>query len=144
MYPDRALAFELQRTHQSFDLYVQMRTCQRGPQIGKRRAAATPIANRTLQLTKAFLLRAVVIRGQCMACRVSGRHERIVQRIVESAEAGGERPLTATPRICPALPRFLPAKIRQHILIGPAVQTGRRPAVVIPGMAAHVGHRVDR
>jgi hypothetical protein len=80
----------------------------------------------------------------------SGGEAGFDDRVGVTRRADAERPLIATKGgiaaiiAGAALPRFLPAEVRQDIGIRPAGEPGGGPAVVIAGVAADIGHRVDR
>ena len=142
--PTRACALEdharRQRVHRHDDVAAR----DGGTEEGIGTAPAAAVADRALQAAETLLLRAVVVRGERMTGSRAGFHVCVDQGIRVAGRARDERAVAAAVFARPALPRFLPAKVRQDVRVGPAAETARRPAVVVGAVPPHVGHGVDR
>ena len=93
---------------------------------------------------EAFLLPAIIVVGHGEARGLGGVEPGVVDGIGGLRELGADRPCSAAPRICAALPGLAAFEIREHVGIGPAERTLLRPAVVVAAIAAGIGHHVDR
>ena len=139
-----AAAVENDLGRQRLDLDREIRPWQRRPQIGIRGAATAAVLHGHLPGAEAFLLGAVIVGRRLVSGGAAGRGEGIDQRVVKTRRLRRQRTLAAAIETGAAFPGFLAAEIGQHAGIGPSAQSGRRPALVIAGMAAHIGHRIDR
>src|SRR5215471_12719621 len=109
-----------------------------------RGAAAMAVTDSRLQPAETLLLLRVVVLGERMPDARAGFQKRLAKRIFIAVEPRRQRSVAAAVCIGTALPRFLPPEIREHVRVGPAKETRRRPAVIVAAMAAHISHRVDR
>ena len=139
-----AVAVEQQPLHLRLHLDGKVAAGQRRPQVRNRIAAAPALADRQLHPTETVLTSAVIIIGPGMAGRAGGVPDALDQRVGVFRGDGGQRAAGAAIRIRPALPILLAAEIRQHLLVRPFAKASLRPALIISGVAAHVGHRVGR
>ena len=112
--------------------------------IGHRGAASPAVLDGGLAVVEAFLLRAVVIRREGEPRTLAGIDDRVVDRVVRFREHRRERSVAAAILVGAALPAFLAAEIGEDLRVGPALQPGGGPAVVIEAMAAHISETVDR
>ncbi len=117
---------------------------QRRLQIGIGGGPATAMMDRLLHRAEAFLLLAIIVFRHLETCLMAGLDKGVKQRIVALAALDVERAIGAAPAILSAMRVFHALEIGQHIGIGPAARAVFRPVVVIPGVAAHIDHAVDR
>ena len=139
-----ALAVERDFRHQRAGFDGEVVSRQSRPQISVGCAATAAVFHRHLPGAETFLLGAVVIGRRLIAGGASGGGEGIDQRIGKPRHLRRQRPVAAAIKTGAAFPRFLAPEIRQHMRIGPAGKPGRRPAVVIAGVPARIGHGIDR
>ena len=132
---------DLRRVRACLDGEVLAR--QDGPQVGARRRRTPAVADRVLAAPEALALRAVVIGGDGEAGRPAGVDPGLEDRIRGPRELRAERPVAAAPRVRAFLPGLAAPEIGQHVGIGPAGRALARPAIVIAGGAARIGHDVD-
>ena len=116
----------------------------RGLEKSIRRRRAPAVANGVLAAAETFLLLAVVIRRERIAAGLGGREPGVVERVFGPGEFGAERSFAAAPSVGAVFPGLAAAEIGQHVRIGPAARALLRPAVVVAGIAARIGHDVDR
>ena len=140
----RAAAVEDDFRRQRIGLDRELRPLQRRPQIGVGRAAAAAVLHRHLPGAEAFLLRAVIVGRRLVAGGAAGGGESVDQRVGEACRLRRQRAVAAAIKARAAVPRFLAAEIGQHMSVGPSLEPGSSPAVVIAGVTAHIGHGVDR
>src|SRR6185437_11868738 len=110
--------------------------------VGGGRAVA--VADGVLAATKSLLLLAVIVGRQWIAARRRSREPGVVERVLGLGEFGAQRAGIAAPGILAVLPGLATPEIRQHVRVGPAARALLRPAIVVAGITARVGHDVDR
>ena len=110
-----------------------------------RGAAALAIAGRQLQITNAFITRAVVVRIGRDTGLQTGLHKSVRQRLRVLSQFGhmNRTIAAAVGGITPwGMLKFL--EIRQQFLVAPALATQPTPVVKLGRVAAHINHAVDR
>ena len=117
---------------------------QRRAQERRGGTVAAPLMDGRLAAAQPFLFLAVVILGEAEPHGIPRFDPRVPERIVGFRALRMQRSLAAAPVILAFFPAFHAPEIGQHIGIGPARRPIRGPAVVVPPMAPHIGHHVDR
>ena len=113
-------------------------------QIGKGRAPAAALEDRTLIAAKAFLVGAVEIFRYRIASFLARIDEGLVDRPGKRAFGHVQRAAAAMEVIRPALIAFRLAEIGQHIGKAPALQAHLAPEVIVARMPPDVDHPIDR
>ena len=108
------------------------------------RAAAPAVLDGPLAEPEAFLLLAVVVRGERPVRLARGVEPAVEQRIAIARGDDGERAVAAPPGVRAVLPALAALEVGEDRGVRPAAAAVLRPAVVVAAVAAHVGHDVDR
>ncbi|MCY1346045.1 hypothetical protein D9M69_321200 [compost metagenome] len=144
-HPDAARALEDQAVEGGVEIELEVGTLQVGPQVALGRAAALAVLLGDLVAEAAILLAAVVVLGAGDALRLGGAHEHLAQRAgrlqlgdVQRTAGAVELALAETLVVLGLL------EVRQHLVVAPAGVAQARPVVVVPAVATHVDHAVDR
>ena len=115
-----------------------------GMQVGARRAPALPVLLGDLVVADAFLDRAVEVRHALVTGLFAGREERIVDLERIGLVGDVEQAAGTVKLVAAALVVLRLLEERQHVVEAPAFVAELAPVIVVPGVAAHVQHRVDR
>ena len=119
---------------------IASRQCR--SEISDRRAAAPAVGNGHLVNRKPFLVPRVVIVSERESQGITGLRIRRRQGILIAVPADLYRAIPAAIFVLATFPCFLTAEIRQHVCVGPVIEAGGGPTVVVRAMAAHLCHRV--
>ena len=112
-------------------------------QIGDRRAAALTAAHGHIETAEAFLLVAVDVVRERIACLLAGREPRGMQRVREASVAGLQGPPVAAVGVAARIARLSTTEVRQHLGIAPAARALLLPTLEVEGVATHIHHAVD-
>ena len=126
------------------DLQHDVAACECGTQIGRGGAGAFAVLLRHLEVADAELRGAVEIVVVGVAALLRGLDEGSVQRMAVGHVDDRERALSAVVAVGEPLVALRLAEIGQYVCVAPAGAAGRRPVVVVGGVAADVDHPVDR
>jgi len=93
---------------------------------------------------EAFLLGAVKILGQRIACFSACIDEHVIDGIGQRAFGHAQWAFAAMKRVGAAFIGFGLTKIRQHVGITPARQAALAPLIIVARMTANIDHAIDR
>ena len=141
---DCAGALAAHSLRQRAGAHGQVRPAPGRIQVRARRAPAASAPDRHVHRREPLLLVAVHVGGQ----RIAGLAPRLDEGLVKGIATGAGRDVqrsVAAPIVVAAARAGLGAlEIGQDVRVVPARQPALRPAIVVAGVAAHVGHPVDR
>ena len=100
--------------------------------------------DRHVHRPEAFLAIAVHVGGAGVAGLHAGFDKGRVERVGQGAARGVQRAGVAAIVVAARAETLGLAEVGQHLGIGPAGRAALGPAVVIQGVAADIGHAVDR
>ena len=145
----RAPSVQDQPRRQRAARHMQVGAPARRLQIGVRRAPAPAAMDRHVHRTEAFLAMAVHVGSAAVSGLDAGFDKGRVERVGQGSARGVQRPRVAAIAVAAiavaARAEALGlAEIGQHLGIGPAGRAAFGPAVVVQGVAADIGHAVDR
>ena len=115
-----------------------------GRQIGARRTPAPIGTGGGLIISRAFLHAAIEIRITRNACLFGGADHRLRQFCRACVVRDIKRPTNAMEFIRPACLIFAFLEVRQHGIIIPARAAALAPGIIIPRIAPHIDHAIDR
>ena len=143
-YSHRAAAFDQDLASQRVGDDGEVGTSLRGAQIGRRGTGAPAAADGRLNARHPLLHRAVIVFGPGDASLGRSAHACFHQRIGKRRAGCLQRPAAAAISVAAAFPVFLFAKPRQHVGIGPAIEAGCGPSIVVARIAADIRHGIGR
>ena len=124
--------------------HVEVWALERGAQVRVGRAVAPPVTLGQLEAADALLPGAVEVGVVLVSGRPGGLEHRVDERAHRAALGHLDRTTDTVKLVLAALVVLGPPEVRQHLVVAPAVESRRRPAVVVGPVAADVDHRVDR
>ena len=126
------------------DVDVVLVALDRGPQVGAGGAPALLVLLRDLVVADALLGGAVEVRDPLVAGLLGGLHEGFADLGRIGLVGDVQRAAGAVEVVAAALVVLGLLEVRQHVVVAPALVAELAPVVVVPGVAAHIEHGVDR
>src|SRR5262249_15865997 len=140
-----ALLFDDDAGRDGMGAHVQVGARQHRRQISLGGAAALTVLVRDLIAEGTELIGAVVVRRFVNTLAGTGGDAQPVAGTVVARCGDIERAAAAVVVVLAIdFAVFRAAEVGQHLAEGPAVIAQRRPVVVVPAVAAHIDHAVDR